>query len=137
MFGISYLSFSDDIKVKERMRSKRNKKKQKVGDNEEQESEFFEDAPPFDENASFYQMNLSRPLLKVQLGHNIMIFDLRNIRIHFHCVFICTVVTECLYSVHTNYLQCLHVEFWDLKSLQALSSLPGLKGSTLVTAVSV
>jgi len=49
------------------MRSKRNKKKQEVGDNGDQESQFFEDAPPFDENASFYQMNLSRPLLKVLL----------------------------------------------------------------------
>jgi len=47
------------------VRSKRTKKKQNTGDNEVQESEFFEDAPPFDENASFYQMNLSRPLLKV------------------------------------------------------------------------
>jgi hypothetical protein len=52
--------FSDNIKVKEKMRSKRNKKK-------DQQTEFFEDAPPFDENASFYQMNLSRPLLKVKL----------------------------------------------------------------------
>lgn len=72
MFGILYLSFSDNIKVKEKMISKRNKKKKKVGDTEEQESEFFEDAPPFDENASFYQMNLSRPLLKVQLHIKVM-----------------------------------------------------------------
>lgn len=28
--------------------------------------DFFEDAPPFDENSSFYQMNLSRPLMKVK-----------------------------------------------------------------------
>jgi hypothetical protein len=27
--------------------------------------EFFEDAPPVEENSSFHQMNLSRPLLKV------------------------------------------------------------------------
>lgn len=51
--------------MKQKVRSKRAKKKQNTGDNEVQESEFFEDAPPFDENASFYQMNLSRPLLKV------------------------------------------------------------------------
>ncbi|XP_021914153.1 probable ATP-dependent RNA helicase DDX27 isoform X2 [Zootermopsis nevadensis] len=60
----------DNIKVKEKMISKRNKKKKKVGDTEEQESEFFEDAPPFDENASFYQMNLSRPLLKAIAAMN-------------------------------------------------------------------
>jgi ATP-dependent RNA helicase DDX27 len=57
--------FSDNIKVKEKVGSKRNKKKQKMDDNEDHQSEFFEDVPPFDENASFYQMNLSRPLLKV------------------------------------------------------------------------
>lgn len=51
--------------MKKKVRSKRARKKQNTGDNEVQESEFFEDAPPFDENASFYQMNLSRPLLKV------------------------------------------------------------------------
>lgn len=78
------------------MRSKRNKKKQKVGDNEEQESEFFEDAPPFDENASFYQMNLSRPLLKVQLRIKIMFSNLCKVSISLHCVFICTVVSESL-----------------------------------------
>lgn len=33
--------------------------------NNENTEEFFEDSPPFDLNASFYQMNLSRPLLKV------------------------------------------------------------------------
>ena len=27
---------------------------------------YFEDAPPYDENSSFYQMNLSRPLMKVR-----------------------------------------------------------------------
>lgn len=30
--------------------------------------EFFEDAPLFDENSSFYQMNLSRPLMKVGIS---------------------------------------------------------------------
>lgn len=34
-------------------------------DKSEKQEDFFEDAPPFDLNASFYQMNLSRPLLKV------------------------------------------------------------------------
>ncbi|GFG36717.1 hypothetical protein Cfor_00875, partial [Coptotermes formosanus] len=60
----------DNIKVKEKVRSKRAKKKQTTGDNEVQELEFFEDAPPFDENASFYQMNLSRPLLKAIAAMN-------------------------------------------------------------------
>jgi ATP-dependent RNA helicase DDX27 len=48
---------------------KRNKKKKEVEENKneitvEDEEEFFEDAPPFEENASFYQMNISRPLMK-------------------------------------------------------------------------
>ncbi|KAH9644228.1 hypothetical protein HF086_013078, partial [Spodoptera exigua] len=30
----------------------------------EYDSDFFEEPPPYDENASFYMMNLSRPLLK-------------------------------------------------------------------------
>lgn len=30
----------------------------------EYDSDYFEEAPPYDENASFYIMNLSRPLLK-------------------------------------------------------------------------
>lgn len=63
--GCFYFFLPDNIKVKQKVSSKRTKKKQNTGDNEVQELEFFEDAPPFDENASFYQMNLSRPLLKV------------------------------------------------------------------------
>lgn len=30
----------------------------------EYDSDYYEDAPPYDQNASFYVMNLSRPLLK-------------------------------------------------------------------------
>lgn len=29
-----------------------------------EDDDFFEDAPPFDENTTFNQMNISRPLLK-------------------------------------------------------------------------
>lgn len=51
------------------MVGKRNKKKKEVEEckNEitvEDAEEFFEDAPPFEENSSFYQMNISRPLMK-------------------------------------------------------------------------
>jgi hypothetical protein len=77
--------FSDNIKVKEKVRSKRNKKKQKMDNNEDLQSELFEDAPPFDENASFYQMNLSRPLLKVRLEIIITFckFYLHNVHVSF------------------------------------------------------
>nr|QOS47369.1 DEAD-box DDX27 [Locusta migratoria] len=56
----------DDIKVKEKKLKGKKKIKQEldIEVDEEAEKEFFEDAPPFEENASFYQMNLSRPLLK-------------------------------------------------------------------------
>ncbi|XP_049789458.1 probable ATP-dependent RNA helicase DDX27 [Schistocerca nitens] len=56
----------DDIKVKEKKLKGKKKMKQEpdIEVDEEAEKEFFEDAPPFEENASFYQMNLSRPLLK-------------------------------------------------------------------------
>lgn len=47
----------DNIKIKE----KHSKKKKKNDDNE---VEFFEDVALEDENVSFYQMNLSRPLMK-------------------------------------------------------------------------
>lgn len=62
--------FSDKLKERERRVGKKNKNK-KVEDVKqeactvEDEEEYFEDAPPFDENSSFYQMNLSRPLMKV------------------------------------------------------------------------
>jgi hypothetical protein len=77
--------FSDNIKVKEKVRSKRNKKKQKMENNEDHQSEFFEDVPPFDESASFYQMNLSRPLLKVKLVIIITFckFYLHNVHVSF------------------------------------------------------
>nr|CAD7589445.1 unnamed protein product [Timema genevievae] len=53
----------DSIKLKDTSIKPR-KRKYSEDDNEEVDPEFFEDAPPFDESASFYQMNLSRPLLK-------------------------------------------------------------------------
>uniref|UniRef100_A0A1B6CUR1 RNA helicase n=2 Tax=Clastoptera arizonana TaxID=38151 RepID=A0A1B6CUR1_9HEMI len=53
----------DNIRIKEKSVSKKKKKRIKLED-VELAQDFFEDAPPFDENASFYQMNLSRPLLK-------------------------------------------------------------------------
>ncbi|XP_054276590.1 probable ATP-dependent RNA helicase DDX27 [Macrosteles quadrilineatus] len=57
----------DDIKLKEKKIGKKKLKKMKLMENDdksEKQEDFFEDAPPFDLNASFYQMNLSRPLLK-------------------------------------------------------------------------
>ncbi|CAH0390424.1 unnamed protein product [Bemisia tabaci] len=71
----------DDIKLKEKLIGKKKRKKlaaqRKFQDSDdenhngitvEQEDdendEFFDDAPPFDENTTFYQMNLSRPLMK-------------------------------------------------------------------------
>uniref|UniRef100_A0A1B6G1W7 RNA helicase n=1 Tax=Cuerna arida TaxID=1464854 RepID=A0A1B6G1W7_9HEMI len=56
----------DNIRNKEKNIGKKKKKKMKLLENnaEEKSEEFFEDAPPFDMNTSFYQMNLSRPLLK-------------------------------------------------------------------------
>lgn len=60
------LFFLDNIKNKEKHIGKRKKKKMKTEQNNNENAEdFFEDSPPFDLNASFYQMNLSRPLLKV------------------------------------------------------------------------
>ncbi|XP_075223174.1 dead-box helicase Rs1 [Lycorma delicatula] len=64
----------DEIKVKEKKLTKKKKKIKKIGlissfdsndeDDEQKKKEFFEDAPPYDENVSFYEMNLSRPLMK-------------------------------------------------------------------------
>ncbi|KAG8229852.1 hypothetical protein J437_LFUL009127 [Ladona fulva] len=63
----------DKIQVKERalknsMRIKRKLEGKDVEDKDDKDpaesNEFFDDAPPFDENASFYEMNLSRPLMK-------------------------------------------------------------------------
>ncbi|XP_071447864.1 probable ATP-dependent RNA helicase DDX27 [Hetaerina americana] len=64
----------DTIRVRERaLKNSRRlaKKEQSKGIEEKEEedeeiesNEYFDDAPPFDENASFYEMNLSRPLLK-------------------------------------------------------------------------
>ncbi|XP_050671446.1 probable ATP-dependent RNA helicase DDX27 [Leptidea sinapis] len=60
----------DEIKTKEKKLSKKQKLKQELQNDEpkgakvEYDTEFFEDPPPYDEQASFYMMNLSRPLLK-------------------------------------------------------------------------
>ncbi|KAL4716010.1 hypothetical protein ACJJTC_003799 [Scirpophaga incertulas] len=60
----------DEIKTKEKKLTKKQKLKQQLEDNDEKgakieyDSDFFEEPPPYDENASFYMMNLSRPLLK-------------------------------------------------------------------------
>lgn len=65
-----FICFSDNIKNKEKYLGKKKKKKMKMkleeSNNENDAEDFFEDSPPFDLNASFYQMNLSRPLLKVR-----------------------------------------------------------------------
>ncbi|XP_022184800.2 probable ATP-dependent RNA helicase DDX27 isoform X2 [Nilaparvata lugens] len=66
----SEISLSDDELKKDTLKLKQKRKKvKKMGlikkeSDEEEEEEFFEDAPPYDEKASFYEMNLSRPLLK-------------------------------------------------------------------------
>ncbi|XP_045505039.1 probable ATP-dependent RNA helicase DDX27 isoform X2 [Colias croceus] len=60
----------DEIKTKEKKLGKKQKLKQELKEEESQgatvqyDGDFFEDPPPYDENASFYMMNLSRPLLK-------------------------------------------------------------------------
>ncbi|CAK1590909.1 unnamed protein product [Parnassius mnemosyne] len=59
----------DDIKTKEKKLTKKQRLKQELEDDEqgarvEYDSDFFEEPPPYDEQASFYMMNLSRPLLK-------------------------------------------------------------------------
>ncbi|XP_068624912.1 probable ATP-dependent RNA helicase DDX27 [Battus philenor] len=60
----------DEIKTKEKKLSKKQRLKQELKEDEaegarvEYDSDFFEEPPPYDEQASFYMMNLSRPLLK-------------------------------------------------------------------------
>ncbi|XP_025425066.1 probable ATP-dependent RNA helicase DDX27 [Sipha flava] len=59
----------DGIKDRQKLVGKKNKKKKEIEENKnditiEDSEEFFEDAPPFEENATFYQMNISRPLMK-------------------------------------------------------------------------
>ncbi|KAG6453895.1 probable ATP-dependent RNA helicase DDX27 [Manduca sexta] len=59
----------DEIKTKQKKLTKKQKLQQELEDQEEgtrveYDSDFFEEPPPYDENASFYMMNLSRPLLK-------------------------------------------------------------------------
>ncbi|XP_048001030.1 probable ATP-dependent RNA helicase DDX27 isoform X1 [Leguminivora glycinivorella] len=59
----------DEIKTKEKKLTKKQKLKQDLKDDGEgaqieYDSDFFEEPPPYDEQASFYMMNLSRPLLK-------------------------------------------------------------------------
>ncbi|XP_050443532.1 probable ATP-dependent RNA helicase DDX27 isoform X2 [Adelges cooleyi] len=61
----------DGLRDRQKLVGKRNKKK-KIETNDDNKNEitvdddgeFFEDAPPYEENASFYQMNISRPLMK-------------------------------------------------------------------------
>lgn len=38
-----------------------------IKEDEDLNNDFFEEAPPFEKNITFYQMNLSRPILKVSL----------------------------------------------------------------------
>ncbi|KAL0861330.1 hypothetical protein ABMA27_008887 [Loxostege sticticalis] len=60
----------DEIKTKEKKLTKKQKLKQELEEDPEQgtrieyDSDFFEEPPAYDDNASFYMMNLSRPLLK-------------------------------------------------------------------------
>jgi hypothetical protein len=51
--------------VKEKQVGKKKRKKLKA--KKEEEKMEFEDAPQYDESISFYDMNLSRPILKVNL----------------------------------------------------------------------
>ncbi|CAH2057037.1 unnamed protein product, partial [Iphiclides podalirius] len=74
--GVDELEISDDelkrdeIKTKEKKLTKKQKLKEELKEDDglgariEYDSDFFEEPPPFDEQASFYMMNLSRPLLK-------------------------------------------------------------------------
>lgn len=70
----------DSVKERDKLVGKR-KKKRKVEEIKEEKcliegedvQEFFDDSPPFDENSSFHQMNLSRPLMKVLLFKEINI----------------------------------------------------------------
>lgn len=65
---------TDAVKVREKQTGKRKKKRKETVTTDngndhvhveaEDSVEFFEDAPPYDESSSFYQMNLSRPLMK-------------------------------------------------------------------------
>uniref|UniRef100_A0A2A4JES4 RNA helicase n=1 Tax=Heliothis virescens TaxID=7102 RepID=A0A2A4JES4_HELVI len=73
---VGELEISDDelkkdaIKTKPKKLTKKQKLQEELADDTEQgarieyDSDFFEEPPPYDENASFYMMNLSRPLLK-------------------------------------------------------------------------
>ncbi|CAH2097485.1 unnamed protein product [Euphydryas editha] len=60
----------DEIKTKVKKLTKKQKQKQEINEDEnegakiEYDSDFFEEPPQYDEQASFYMMNLSRPLLK-------------------------------------------------------------------------
>ncbi|XP_050522035.1 probable ATP-dependent RNA helicase DDX27 [Daktulosphaira vitifoliae] len=60
----------DGLRDRQKLVGKKNKKRKletSEDKNEiaiEDDGTFFEDAPPYEENASFYQMNISRPLMK-------------------------------------------------------------------------
>lgn len=65
--------FSDALKQRKKLVGKRKKKTKSENEIKDEKcviegenvEDYFDDAPPFDENSSFYQMNLSRPLMKV------------------------------------------------------------------------
>lgn len=59
-----YLLFLDRIKTKEKHLGKKTRKKIKL-EQEKAKIEFEE--MPYNENMTFYEMNISRPLLKVLL----------------------------------------------------------------------
>uniref|UniRef100_A0A6M2DNR5 RNA helicase n=1 Tax=Xenopsylla cheopis TaxID=163159 RepID=A0A6M2DNR5_XENCH len=64
-----YIQLSDDELKKDniRVKEKKNKKNKKATEDETQielPEDYFEEAPSHDANATFYQMNLSRPVLK-------------------------------------------------------------------------
>ncbi|XP_034826008.1 probable ATP-dependent RNA helicase DDX27 [Maniola hyperantus] len=57
----------DEIKTKAKKLTKKQKLKEDLEDEDtkiEYDANFFEEPPPYDEQASFYMMNLSRPMLK-------------------------------------------------------------------------
>lgn len=65
--------FSDALKQRKKLVGKRKKKTKSENEIKDEKyviegesvEDYFDDVPPFDENSSFYQMNLSRPLMKV------------------------------------------------------------------------
>lgn len=57
----------DNIREKERKKGRKKKEEKLVEEKDDEEMEqedFFETVPAFDDSVTFYQMNLSRPLMK-------------------------------------------------------------------------